>query len=215
MFCFVFQSTFKMKDPKQDLAEIKSMMERSSRFLSLSGLAGVMAGIYALIGATLVYYWLYFPNLPYGKDQFHNLGGGVLGKLLLTALVVLVLSIATAWLLSQKKSKRLSNQLWTPAGKRFIQSLFFPVTIGGLFCFALLHQGFSIFIPSAMLIFYGLGLLNASHFTLNDIKYLGYGQAILGIITAFFPAYGLVIWAMGFGVLHIIYGSMMYLKYDK
>ncbi|RPA67273.1 hypothetical protein EF405_15430 [Cyclobacteriaceae bacterium YHN15] len=204
-----------MKDPKQDLAEIKSMMERSSRFLSLSGMSGVLAGFYALIGATMAYYWLYFPNPPFGDGQFSHLGGGILTNLILTGLVVLSLSIVTAWILSEKKSKRTSNQLWTPAGKRFIQSLFFPVTIGGLFCFALLHQGFSIFIPSTMLIFYGLGLLNASHFTLNDIKYLGYGQAILGIIASFFPAYGLVIWALGFGVLHIIYGSMMYLKYDK
>ena len=204
-----------MKDPKQDLAEIKSMMERSSRFLSLSGLSGALAGFYALIGATMAYYWLYFPNPPFGVDQFYYLGGGILTNLIITGLVVLSLSIVTAWILSEKKSKRTSTQLWTPAGKRFIQSLFFPVTIGGLFCFALLHQGFSIFIPSAMLIFYGLGLHNASHFTLNDIKYLGYGQAILGIIAAFFPAYGLFIWALGFGVLHIIYGSMMYLKYDK
>ena len=215
LFYFVFQSTFKMKDPKQDLAEIKNMMERSSRFLSLSGLAGVLAGIYALFGAGMVYYWLYFPKHPFGKEQFHNMDGVVLGNLILTAIVVLSLSIVTAWLLSKKKSKRISNQFLTPAGRRFIQSLFIPIITGGLFCFALLHQGFFSFIAASMLIFYGLGLFNASHFTLNDIKYLGFGQIMLGIIAAFFPGYGLILWALGFGILHILYGGVMYFKYDQ
>lgn len=204
-----------MKDPKQDLAEIKSMMERSSRFLSLSGLSGVLAGIYAFFGAGMAYYWLYYPESPLVKEQFHHPGVEVLNNLILTAIGVLLLSILTAWLLSKKKSKKTSNQFWTPAGRRFLQSLFFPVTIGGLFCFALLHQGFFSFIAPSMLIFYGLGLFNASHFTLNEIKYLGYSQTILGIVAAFFPAYGLLVWTLGFGVLHIIYGSIMYLKYDK
>jgi len=215
LFYFVFQSTFKMKDPKQDLAEIKNMMERSSRFLSLSGLSGVLAGFYAIIGATMAYYWLYFPNLPFGKEAFQNMDGVVFGNLILTAIGVLSLSIATAWLLSKKKSKKTSNQLWSPAGRRFIQSLFIPVTTGGLFCFALLHQGFFSFIASSMLIFYGLGLFNASNFTLNDIKYLGFGQIMLGVIAAFFPGYGLILWALGFGLLHILYGGLMYYKYDQ
>lgn len=204
-----------MKNPQQDLAEIKSMMERSTRYLSLSGLAGVLAGIYALIGSSLAYYWLYFPNSPIGNDQAFRLDEGVLTKLILTAIAVLTLSIATAWILSQKNHKKTASQLWTPAGKRFMQALFIPVAIGGLFCFALLHQGFSMFITSATLIFYGLGLFNASQFTLSDIKYLGFSQAALGIIAAFFPEFGLVIWALGFGLLHIIYGSVMYYKYDQ
>jgi hypothetical protein len=204
-----------MKKPEHDLAEIKNIMERSSRFLSLSGLAGVLSGVYALTGAVMGYYWLYFPQSPFGKEQFQNMEGVVLDNLILTGIGVLSLSIVTAWLLSKKKSKKISNQLWTPAGKRFIQSLFIPVVAGGLFCFALIHQGFFLFIPSSMMIFYGLGLFNASHFTLNEIKYLGFGQIVLGIIAALFPAFGLILWALGFGLLHILYGSMMYYKYDQ
>ncbi|MFD2200332.1 hypothetical protein [Shivajiella indica] len=204
-----------MKDPNKDLAEIKTMMERSTRFLSLSGLAGVMAGIYALIGALIAYYWLYFPHLPFGNNSLHQLSGRVLTNLIYTAITVLALSIFTAWILSRRKSNNKSGHLSTPAGKRFIESLFIPVIIGGLFCFALLHQGFSSFIASAMLVFYGLGLFNASHFTLKEIKNLGYSQIILGITAAFFPEFGLIIWALGFGLLHILYGSLMYYKYNQ
>jgi hypothetical protein len=204
-----------MKNPQQDLAEIKSMMERSTRFLSLSGLAGVLAGVYALFGVSLAYYWLHIPTYPFGIVEYGNLDHSVFTQLTLTALGVLTLSIGSAWLLSQKKSKKNSSQLWTPAGKRFMQALFIPVVIGGMFCVALLHQGFIPFIAPATLVFYGLGLLNASQFTLNEIKYLGYCQAILGIIASYFPEFGLLIWALGFGVLHIFYGSMMFYKYDR
>ena len=86
---------------------------------------------------------------------------------------------------------------------------------GGLFAFSMMHEGQFELIAAATLVFYGLGLINASHFTLNDIKNLGFGQLILGLIAAFFPAYGLLCWALGFGVLHVIYGAMMYYKYER
>jgi fumarate reductase subunit D len=204
-----------MKNAEKELAEIKSMMERSTRFLSLSGLSGVLAGIYALIGATIAYLWIYFPNPPYGFHTTYIDDSIVFPKLIVLALIILSLSIGSAYLLSQKKSKRISTKLWNPAGKRFLQALFIPVLVGGIFCLALVLRGYLIVVAPATLIFYGLALVNASQFTLGDIKYLGYGQLILGIISAFFPGYGLITWALGFGVLHVIYGSMMYYKYDR
>ena len=35
----------------ESVNEIKELMEKSSKFISLSGLAAIMAGIYALVGA--------------------------------------------------------------------------------------------------------------------------------------------------------------------
>lgn len=204
-----------MKKPEQELAEIKSMMERSTRFISLSGLSGILAGTYALIAAGLAYSWIYYPNPPYGSRINDILDTSTLTKLAITALVVLTISITTAWVLSRRKSARNSSRLWTPASKRFVKALFIPLVIGGLFCLALLSRGFTIIIAPATLVFYGLALINASHFTLSDIKYLGYTQLILGTISAFFPGYGLILWAMGFGVMHVIYGAVMYYKYDR
>ena len=204
-----------MRRPEQELAEIKAMMERSTRFLSLSGLSGILAGTYALIAAGLAYAWVYFPEMPYGSNISAIRQENILEKLLLTGAIVLLLSICTAWFMSQSKSKKKAHKFWTPASKRFIQALFIPVVVGGIFCLALLSRGHFGIVAPATLIFYGLGLLNASTYTLNDIKYLGYCQLVLGVISAFFPGYGLIIWAIGFGVLHIIYGSMMYYKYDR
>lgn len=204
-----------MRKPEQELADIKSMMERSSRFLSLSGLAGILAGVYALIAAGMAYGWIYYPGLPYGTNVSAIEADGILAKLLLTAAIVLLLAIGTAWQMSQSKSKKSAHKFWSPASKRFILALFVPVVVGGIFCLALLTRGYIGIVAPATLIFYGLGLLNASTFTLNDIKYLGYCQLVLGIISAFFPGYGLVLWALGFGVIHVIYGTMMYYKYDR
>lgn len=204
-----------MKNAEKELAEIKSMMERSTRFLSLSGLSGVLAGIYALLGAILAYYWIYLPNPPYGFDYAPDLNEKKFINLIIASFVVLALSIGTAWMLSQKKSKRISQKIWAPSGKRFILSLFTPVLVGGLFCFALIYHEYYLLIIPATLIFYGIALVNSSQFTLSDIKYLGFCQILLGIISAFIPAYGLIIWALGFGVLHIFYGTLMHLKYDR
>lgn len=204
-----------MRKPEQELAEIKSMMERSTRFLSLSGLAGILAGIYAFAGAGIAWFWIYFPLTEYGAGSEAITHADLETNLLVLAIIVLLLAIGTAYLLSQQKSKKNSDKFWTPANKRFLLALFIPVLAGGLFSFALIHESSYQLIAPATLIFYGLGLINASHFTLGEIRNLGIGQLILGLVGAFFPEYGLVCWALGFGVLHVIYGSMMYYKYDR
>lgn len=212
---FVIQSTFKMNRPEQELADIKSMMERSTRFLSLSGISGILAGTYALIAAGLAYAWIYFPEVPFGSNFNQISEEGIVSKLLILAICVLAVSIGTAWVFSQKKSKKKAHKLWSPASKRFIQALFIPVAIGGIFCLALVSRGYLGIVAPTTLIFYGLGLLNASHFTHNEIRNLGYCQLGLGVLSSFLPGFGLILWALGFGVMHIIYGTMMYYKYDR
>lgn len=204
-----------MKNPEKELAEIKVMMERSTRFLSLSGLSGVLAGIYALLGVGMTWYWVYGGFLKIDFDFVPNHGAQVMNTILITATVVLVLTLGSAYLLSQKKSKKSSLKFWSPASRRFLLALFIPVISGGLFSFALIHEGYFHLIAATTLVFYGLGLINASHFTLNEIKNLGIGQLILGLIAAFHHEYGLICWALGFGVLHIIYGARMYYKYER
>jgi hypothetical protein len=204
-----------MRKAEQELAEIKSMMERSTRFLSLSGLAGILAGIYAFAGAGIAWYWIYFPDTAYDIEHHPISSADIQVNLSAVALVVLVLAVGSAYLLSQNKSHRRSQKFWSPASKRFLLALFIPVLAGGLFSFALIHESAYKLLPSATLIFYGLGLINASHFTLGEIRNLGIGQLILGLIAAFFPDFGLICWALGFGVLHVIYGSLMYYRYDR
>jgi hypothetical protein len=212
---FVFQSTFKMKNPEEELAEIKSMMERSTRFLSLSGLSGILAGIYSLAAAGLAWYWIYFPSSSWGAGAATLSFREVLNQLLLLGLATLIASVSTAYFLSKKKGSNSSQIFWTPASKRFLQALFLPVALGGFFCFALLHERAFGLIPAATLIFYGIGLVQSAQFTLGEIKNLGYTQLGLGLIAAFFPDFGLLCWALGFGAFHVVYGALMYFRHER
>jgi hypothetical protein len=212
---FVFQSTFKMKNPEEELAEIKSMMERSTRFLSLSGLSGILAGIYSLAAAGLAWYWIYFPSSSWGAGAATLSFREVLNQLLLLGLATLIASVSTAYFLSKKKGSNSSQLFWTPASKRFLQALFLPVALGGFFCFALLHEQAFGLIPAATLIFYGIGLVQSAQFTLGEIKNLGFTQLTLGLIAAFFPDFGLLCWALGFGAFHVVYGALMYFRHER
>lgn len=204
-----------MKKPEEELAEIKSMMERSTRFLSLSGLSGILAGLYALIATGIAWYWIYFPTSSWGADSELLSFRDLLNRLLLLGLGTLIAAIGSAYLLSNQKSQKTTQPFWSPASRRFMMALFLPVALGGLFCFALLHEQAYVLIPAAMLLFYGTGLVQASQFTLGEIKNLGFSVAPLGLVAAFFPQWGLLCWGLGFGILHVIYGTMMYYRHER
>ena len=57
--------------------------------------------------------------------------------------------------------------------------------------------------------------VNASKYTLNDIRYLGLTEIFLGLVALVFLEYSLLFWAIGFGLVHIIYGIVMYYKYER
>jgi hypothetical protein len=200
---------------QQDLSSIRNMMERSSKFISLSGLSGILAGVYALIGAAMVYYILHKPAPT-------DLVSGILNALenvkyiICIGLAVLFASLITGFILTYRKAKRNGQSIWGKASRALLFNMSIPILAGGVLVIILLYHGgdLGLLLPTTM-IFYGLALVNASNFTFTDVKYLGICEIILGLVGACFPGYGLILWAIGFGLLHIIYGSVMYLKYDR
>ena len=210
-----FKVLLKMRKPEEELAEIKSMMERSTRFLSLSGLSGILAGIYSLSAAGLAWYWIYFPSSSWGAGAESLSFRDLLNRLLFLGLATLIAAVSSAYFLSKKREKAATQPFWSPASKRFLVALFLPVALGGFFCFALLHESAFELIPAAMLLFYGIGLVQSAQFTLGEIKNLGFTQLVLGLIAAFFPDFGLLCWALGFGVFHLIYGGLMYYRHER
>jgi hypothetical protein len=198
--------------PIEDLDAIRSIMEKSTRFLSLSGLSGVFAGVIALAGS-LTAYMILKNETGYSLDQpaINNIAG----KLLIVALVVLFLSIAIALILSTRKAAKQGTRIWTPASKRMFINLIIPLVSGAFFIFIMYLQGSFIMIIPCMLVFYGLSLVNAGKFTYNEIFYLGIIEILTGFIAALLPEYALLLWAFGFGVLHIVYGLVMYRKYER
>lgn len=193
-----------------DLSSIKDLMSRSSRFISLSGLSGIMAGLYALAGATITYVFLLPKNGEVLTLHSWNF------KIILGILIAVAgLSVITAFLLTSKKAKKNKEKIWDATTKRLLVSFLVPLVAGGIYILIKLssqHYGLT---GSLMLIFYGLALINASKYTISNIQYLGYAELILGLICAALPGYGFWFWILGFGVFHIIYGSLIYFKEEK
>ena len=204
------------------IQDIRNMMKKSTRFLSLSGLSGVFAGIYALIGAYLAQILLDKFLLSYLEDfQLGNFFGnqekifGLYFDFIALAVVILALSIVTAYVLSYRKARRQGQTLFDHTAVRVLINLLIPLIAGGVFCVALIYQGVIAYVAPVMLLFYGLALINASKYTYDDIRYLGLCEVVLGLINAFDLGNGLIYWSLGFGVLHIIYGAAMWYKYDR
>ena len=201
----------------ETLQDIKRIMERSSRFISLSGLSGVAAGICALVGAWIAGQWL---------DRYYNMydeQAGFVGtefqqlkiKLLILALAVLAAAWVTAFYFTWRKAKHDKLPVWDHTSKRLTINMLIPLASGGVFILAMLQYDEWRFVAPASLIFYGIALVSASKYTLSDVGYLGLLQIFLGLINTQFIGYGLYFWTAGFGVLHIVYGLIMWWKYER
>lgn len=181
------------------------MMERSTKFLSLSGISGVSAGVIALIGAALAYL-----NI---KGKF-VITDNIIVDFIIIAIVVLLCASGTGLYFSFRKAKKSRSKFWMPSTKQILKDFSIPMVTGGLFCLILIYNNCGYMVGSATLIFYGLALIYAGARTYSDIKILGACEIILGLIAGVSIGYGLLIWAIGFGLMHIIYGIVIYIKYD-
>ncbi len=211
-----------VQEYEQDIASIRSMMERSFKFISLSGLSGVLAGVYALAGAAFAYFSVRYPLIvwDYEKytgpwERYSSQTMDIALKLLTIAIVVLVFSVGTGLWLSSRKAKKHGLTLWTSASKKMVVNMLIPLVSGGLFILIMLYNGHYGLAAPACLIFYGLALIQGSSNMVDEVRYLGYSEIVLGLIASIYQGYGLLFWAIGFGVLHIIYGTIMHNKYDK
>lgn len=201
--------------PLDDLAQIRAIMERSTKFLSISALSAVLAGVYALVGAVVAYRQFYFSDrVLYYPLKNNPLGPDTL-PLVITAATVLVMAVSTGLWLSYRKARLAGQRLWTLAARRLVFNFAIPMLVGACFVLVLYWRGYYSLLAASTLVFYGLALLNAGNFTFSDIRILGIWEVVLGLAALLLPGKGLLFWALGFGVLHILYGIVLYWKYER
>lgn len=196
----------------ETLQDIKRMMERSSRFISLSGWSGIAAGICALAGA-----WIAHSRIKlYYEQEFPTGCAGCLKKdLFIIGICVFAAALCVAFLFTFLKSKQEGVAIWGNTARRLLWNTLLPMVAGGLMLWRMIELKQYEFIAAGSLIFYGLALVNGSKYTMGEVRWLGYGELLLGIINLWFSRSGLLFWAMGFGILHIIYGASVWWKYDR
>jgi len=203
------------KDYIQDITEIRSMMERSSKFRLLSGWAGIIAGIIAMSGAYVAYNVFEFNPVSVWSQSEANVFPAGLDKVLLLATGVLILALATAVYFSYRKAMGRGERIWTPLTRRLLVSMMIPLATGGVLVLALLLNGLVGLVAPCTLIFYGLALFGAGNHTLVEVRILGLVEIVLGLAGAYMVEYGLLIWTIGFGIAHIVYGIYIYIRYEK
>lgn len=199
-----------------NLSEIRQLMERSSSFISLSGLSGVSAGIVGIIAAFVLHMrfgqYLEFRSMVHMTPELRN--ELILFGILVSAAVLLV-TFALTFFFTARKAKKSSMPVWDASAKRLVVNLFIPLITGGIFCLILIYQYFDWLVLPSMLIFYGLALINASKYTLHEIRWLGMTEIILGLAAAVFISQAIIFWGTGFGLMNIIYGLAMYFKHER
>jgi len=207
------------KSSIDQLNQIRSMMEESSRFISLSGLSGILAGLTALAGSAYAHFIINISMMNNRENGIvlilDKIDISLLTHLTLTAAAVLFIALSFGIILTVRKAKKKGQSIWGSTSRRLAINMAIPLGAGGVFCFVLFQHGLIGLIAPATLLFYGLALINASKYTLSDVRYLGLFEIALGLLSSYFIGYGLLFWAIGFGILHIVYGSLMYFKYDR
>ncbi|WP_104384241.1 hypothetical protein [Sphingobacterium sp. HMA12] len=200
------------KDLFKELGQIRSLMEKSSKFVSISGLSGVLIGCYALLGTLLGYY------ITTNTEVLNNQFSGdltLLNIFLILAILILVLSLLTGWLMARKKAKKSRQSIWNITSKSLLFAVSIPLVTGGLLALILLAQGYYHLIAGMLLIFYGVALAAGSIYTFTEVRWLGILEICLGLLALYLPDHGLLFWGLGFGGLHIIYGFIVYKKYES
>ncbi len=203
-----------IREHLRDISEIRSMMERNSKFLSLSGLSGISAGICGLLGTVAGYIWIQNHQYIINGRTFVS-PDGLLEYFGLVASLVLIAAIGSAMFFSIRMARKRSLPVWNKAARHTLINLMVPLLVGGIFCLIMAFHGYYLFIGAATLLFYGLALLNASKNTLPEIRFLAYTEIVLGLACAVWVGEGLLFWGLGFGVAHVVYGSVMYFKYER
>ena len=200
------------------------MMERSSRFISLSGLSGLSAGVCALIGAWFAHAWIldyygngaiFFEGSIEKHGYMHDDASDLRWKLIALAIGVLVAALVSSTLFTWRKARKSGLPVWDHASKKLLVNMAIPLAAGGLFVLGLMYHTDWNYVAPTCLVFYGLALVNASKYTLTDIRYLGFLEIALGCINMYYLHWGLYFWTVGFGILHIIYGLIMWWKYER
>jgi hypothetical protein len=198
----------------KDLEEIKDIMSRSSRFISLSGMSGVFSGIIALAGAYVAYRTVLAYHFQIGYEGT-TITTENLTDLLLIAVVTLILSVGTVIYFTTRETRKRKLKIWDLQTKRLLINLAIPLLAGGILCLMLLYKGYAEIVIPMTLVFYGLALVNTSKYTLRVIRGLGIIEIALGLTAIYFSEFALLFWSFGFGILHIVYGMVMHLKSDS
>src|SRR5271156_2059440 len=138
----------------ETLQEIRSIMDRSARFITLSGWSGIWAGSTALVGAYIGYGWLKNPQIRYAgltSEGTFDYFDPFINRLILLAIGVFIVAISGGVYFTYQKTKAHGSKLWNNASRQLMLQLFYPLFAGGVFSVTFIYYGCSMFVAPACL----------------------------------------------------------------
>lgn len=201
-----------MNRPLEDLKEIRQMMERSSRFLSLSGSSGIGIGFLASL---FVAWQVSKGNMSLTEQRNFDLLAPAWEEFIIGTFGLFVICVLLSMGLTLRRTLKKGLTIWTSSTKNILGAIGLPMMVGAM----LLLQNFNslstdAFFPATLLC-YGLGLFFASRYTYDELRIMGLAMLVLGTLSILYPPYSLLFWVLGFGALHMIYGAIMYFRYER
>jgi len=207
----------------QELTVIRQLMERPIRFSTMSGLAAIQAGIWALLGVAADG-WAWSRCTTYTDALLCSMAvwGGVLG-----------LSLVGVIALTRRRERQQTMPWWSPVKRRILLTILppFVAAIGLTFAICLRamhgdsdpdilpwqfagHLAQGQLIPAIWMLFYGVTLWQLGQFSPVDVRVLGAAFIAAGLATAALWQWQ-PYWAMAatFGGLHIVYGAVVWVRH--
>ena len=179
-----------------NLQYIRETMERASAFTAVPGWGQVVIGITALVASYL-------------SAQQTTVGGW-----LKTWLAEAIISVLIAGWSMDRKARAIGTPLLAGPGRKVVFSLSPPMIVGVLLTVVLYRAGLPKAIPGMWLLLYGTGVVTGGMFSVNIVPVMGICFMVLGAVTLFTaPSLGNWLMALGFGGLHIIFGTIIARKY--
>jgi hypothetical protein len=174
----------------ENLQFIRQTMERSATFTSIPGLGGAIMGAVALVGSGLA------AAQPSGD------------RWLLTWLAAAGLAAIVGLVTMARKAQRAGVALTGVNGRRFALGMAAPFVAGAAITYELWAvRNFTVMAP-AWLLLYGAGVLTGGMFSVPVVRAIGVCFMTLGIAAIVTPPeWGNVWLAIGFGGLHIGFGT--------
>jgi hypothetical protein len=184
-----------------NLRYIRRAMERAGSFTAVPGIGGMLMGSTALAAA-----WLASRQ----PDR-----GGWLAIWMAEALLAVAIGIAgAAW-----KARRARLPLLSGPGKKFVAGFAPAMFAGALLTAVLFRAGRAEFLPGMWMLLYGAAVVSGGGASVRVVPLMGACFMLAGAAALWWPAGALgippgdALLACGFGGLHIVFGTIIAVKY--
>jgi hypothetical protein len=179
-----------------NLRYIRRTMERAGEFTAVPGLGGVLMGSTALVAA-----WL---------AEAQTRPARWLAVWVLAAVAAVGIGAAGAlW-----KSRRASLPLFSGPGRKFIAGFAPAKAAGAVLTGALYHAGLCALLPGVWLLLYGAAVIAGGSASVRVVPLMGACFMLAGSAALFVRGVSPdVLLAAGFGGLHIVFGTIITVKY--